>query len=114
MIDIDIRSLIENGELTTKRGLDGACLVSVFTDGAERAWWGESFCRAKGSTMFRHRRAKNSTETKDAIGAACRTALQWLTEDNIVERISVDVQRKNLAIIGVNITLDNTTVEAKL
>ena len=96
-------------------GLETAVMMSLFTDrragtddllpdnsGDKRGWWGDALNAdgdADGSKLWLTFRGKITNNTITQIREYAREALQWLIDDNVAERIEVDVVRTALTII---------------
>lgn len=89
-----------SGDLVADGGLATAVLISLFTDRRisteellhgetdKRGWW----AREIGSRLWLLQRSKTSSGVPPKAHAYIKEALEWLLEDQIVERIEINVE----------------------
>lgn len=92
--------VLEDGDLARDAGLATGVLLALFSDarledaslleGADvRGWWAEDAGDRYGSLLWRFERAKTDARSTAEISEAARASLQWLLDENIVERLEV-------------------------
>lgn len=110
--------VLENEQLTTQDTLEGAVLVSLFTDGRAptdadlepdadpRGWWGEiGLGQRMGSLAWLQDRAKLTQETLLELAQSFTDALQWLVDAEVAEDVTVTAERIDTDTIGVGVEI---------
>lgn len=106
---------INTRDLLRDPGLETAVLLSLFTDrragpedvlpdnsGDRRGWWGDALNTnddADGSKLWLTFRGKITDSTVVQIEEYVREALQWLIDDGVAERVSVQAVRTTMTAI---------------
>lgn len=104
---------LAGGDLAKGLDLQTAVLLSLFTDrrasdddilpdgqavqsiGARRGWWGDTFAGVQndqiGSRLWLLKREKQTNATLNRARQYAQEALNWLVDDGIASRVTVDV-----------------------
>jgi phage gp46-like protein len=114
---------LEAGDLRHENGLTTSVLVSLFSDGLaaaddelpdlgsdRRGWWAaevleEDRGRGFGSLLWLLERGKLQNETLVEAEAHASSALAWLVEDGIAERVQVSASRLDRSTMLLAVTL---------
>lgn len=104
----DIRlAAADNSEVILDDGLENYVLISLstnkrardidplpFKDSDKQGWWGDIFEDVEiGSRLWLRQRDRISNELFTNITQDVEDALQWMIDDNIIDRLSVSVER---------------------
>lgn len=106
--DIDI----QNGDIAGDNGLASAVLISLFTDARApslerlpegeislRGWWGDSINsenqETTGSLLWLLFRSKAISSTAESAFDYCKSALQWILDLDIAEKVLIDSSIKS-------------------
>ncbi len=97
---------LNNGDLLREDGLTTAILISLFTDARadeddeiddkndKRGWWGDLVSPTPiGSKLWQFDRSKTTQTTITKFKQAIEDCLQWLIDDDVAEKIDVNVYR---------------------
>lgn len=99
--------VISDRDISLDQSLETAVIISLFTDrhiekselpfndNQQRGWWGDNFSKITndkiGSKLWLLQREKMTVETLHRAKDYAEEALQWLVEDQIVQKIDVTV-----------------------
>ncbi|MEQ8605192.1 MAG: phage GP46 family protein [Marivibrio sp.] len=116
--------LLDGPDLSTDEGLKTAIVVSLFTDRRApasfqlpagdddpRGFWGDVAPAndvegdETGSHLWLLGREKETEETRTRAVAYCRTALAWIVEDGVAERVDVEGEWVGRGRLGLKITV---------
>ena len=108
--------VLEGEALLMEGGLVSAILVSLFSDARApedsdlaksdpRGWWPDDVTDRYGSLLWLLQREKITPEILSKAKAWTATALSWLTEDGIAERVEVEVERQGLDRVAIGVKL---------
>ena len=97
---------LNKGDLLREEGLTTAILISLFTDARaddddeiddkndKRGWWGDLVSPSPiGSKLWQFERVKTTQTTIEQFKNAILECLQWLIDDEVSEKIDVNVYR---------------------
>lgn len=113
---------ISGNDLQGDEGLQTAVVISLFTDARAdesvdqstvgdddpRGWWGDLGDPDGvnyGSLLWTLRREKITNRTLALAEEYCRDALQWMIDDEIAERIGIQVERAGIYQINIGIDI---------
>lgn len=108
--------ILEGDALLMDGGLISAILVSLFSDARApeesglsksdpRGWWPDSVGDRHGSLLWLLQREKITAETLAKAKVWTATALAWLVEEGIAERVEVEVERQELDRVAIGVKL---------
>lgn len=93
---------VQNGDIVPDDGLASAVLISLFTDARSpdaallppgelslRGWWGDLSDRTTGSLLWLINREKVTNEVAARAREYALSALQWLKDEGIAEKVEV-------------------------
>jgi phage gp46-like protein len=100
---------VDNGDLATRRDLETAVILSLFTDRraepedrlpdpseGRRGWWGDTFAPVQndriGSRLWLLHREKRTRETLARAREYVQEAVAWLVDDGIANRVETAVE----------------------
>lgn len=104
--------VFENNDLNTEQGLETAVIISLFTDRRandddilpevnsddKRGWWADQTSNIEedqiGSRLWLLNRAKTTEENIVRCKQFVRESLQWMIDDGVVIKMTVDVERQ--------------------
>jgi phage gp46-like protein len=99
---------LNDGDLLREEGLTTAVLISLFSDARadeddeiddpndKRGWWGDLVSETPiGSKLWQFERAKTTQTVIVKFKEAIENCLQWMIDDEVVEKIDVTVERNN-------------------
>jgi phage gp46-like protein len=113
-----------SGDLASDSDLTTAVIVSLFTDrraedddplpdpsASRRGWWGDALGavgngRRIGSRLWLLSREKQLKEVVNRGREYAGEALQWLVEDGVASRVTVDAQIVQTGMLGLFITIE--------
>jgi phage gp46-like protein len=99
---------LNKGDLLREEGLTTAVLISLFTDARadeddeiddkndKRGWWAdavEGIIPITGSKLWQYERSKTTQIVLVKIKKAIEDALQWMIDDNVAEKIDINLER---------------------
>ena len=121
-------ALLIDEDLATDRGLETACLLSIFVDrraedddtppsgdpNDRRGWWADEFAEVAGdkigSRLWLLDRAKRGGDVAKRAEEYVKEALAWMVEDRVTSSVSVEIDmdsHPNAMLIGVAIQKPN-------
>jgi phage gp46-like protein len=109
---------VKAGDIETERGLETAVILSLLLDARarpddaipdgtddRRGWWGDDDEVSYGSRLWLLERSTLTQETINQWRELAAEALAWMTDQGIVQRVTVAVERESAEAIIATIRL---------